>query len=126
MPRDATGSRLLCLRNETGSIPVRGATANAVFGLQSHGDRPSFQHSERGFDSFATCYGVLVQQENTALALQKSGCDSPALHPSYRLIYSMCFGVEAHPGERLGGIEKVAGANPVDSTASNADEDYIN
>ena len=34
-------------------------------------------------------------------------------------------GAEALIGERLDGIEKVAGAIPVSSTASNAGEDYI-
>ena len=38
---------------------------------------------------------------------------------------NMSTGAVAQTGERLDGIEKVAGAIPVSSTASNAGEDYI-
>jgi hypothetical protein len=65
---------------------------------------------------------AIVQQENSAFALQGSGCDSPSLH---QITTHDTRGAVAQTGERLDGIEKVAGAIPVSSTASNAGEDYI-
>ena len=52
--------------------------------------------------------GAIVQQENAAFALQGSGCDSPSLHSES--------GIVAQAGERLDGIEEVAGASPAGST----------
>src|ERR1700722_16249221 len=60
-----------------GNEPLR--TLVAVHRLQSHGDQPSLQNSERGFDSLATC-GIVVQRENAWPALRRCEFESRRFH----------------------------------------------
>lgn len=60
--------------------------------------------------------GAIVQQENPAIAMRRSGCDSPSLHHLATRTVRGRSGAIAQPGERLDGIEEVAGAIPAGST----------
>ena len=60
-----------------GNEPLR--TLVAVHRLQSHGDQPSLQNSERGFDSLATC-GIVVQRENAWPAPRRCEFESRRFH----------------------------------------------
>lgn len=60
--------------------------------------------------------GAIVQQENPAIAMRRSGCDSPSLHHLAEPGRRSRSGAIAQPGERLDGIEEVAGATPAGST----------
>ena len=60
-----------------GNAPLR--TLVAVHRLQSHGDQPSLQNSERGFDSLATC-GIVVQRENAWPAPRRCEFESRRFH----------------------------------------------
>jgi hypothetical protein len=66
-----------CLWDETGSIPVRGAD---LLGLKSHGDRPSLQTSETGFDSLS------ARLDSTMNTIYCTFCSGPA-HPATGCVY---------------------------------------
>lgn len=132
-------SQLHCLWSETGSIPVRGAGNR----MQSHGDQGASKTPREGSIpshpanwgrsevSSCTCNaglgvrlpaapptpGAIVQQENPAIAMRRSGCDSPSLHHLAVSQRRTRRGAIAQSGERLDGIEEVAGATPAGSTA---------
>lgn len=126
-------SQLRCLRSEMDSISIRGATNH---GLQSHGDRSGLQNPKRGFDSFAACSfsDHAVTRSGQKLKAEGRG-DSSTGERCIRIAgIGVRFpvaplgernGIVAQLGERLDGIEEVAGASPAGSTVSNADEDYI-
>ena len=57
-----------CPWGERGSIPLRGAGPCRPCRSESRGDQLSLQNSERRFDSFPTCRGIVAQRESVRFA----------------------------------------------------------
>ena len=57
-----------CPWGERGSIPLRGAGLCRPSRSESHGDQLSLQNSERRFDSFPACHGIVAQRESARFA----------------------------------------------------------